>query len=138
VKKLISIGIVLALLALVVLPGAVGAAGPYTPKTFATIPFAILASTFELITNEITTLGPTLGLPDWLGNATAPLADYSYGPLAWSVDMVAWMLAVGDVVLDPLAVTLGLPDWLAPVLGDLAGALWWCYNVTCTAMPALP
>ena len=64
-KKLISIGVALALLAMVVVPGAVAAYTP--PVTYAKVPFAIIQSGFELIGDLLTATGTSsLGLPTWL------------------------------------------------------------------------
>ncbi|HXZ94572.1 MAG TPA: hypothetical protein VEG28_01490 [Dehalococcoidia bacterium] len=101
-KKLISIGVVVALLALVVLPGVVGADGPsYTPPvTYATIPFAIIQSGFTLVGALIDDVGSVLGLPSWLNSTLLDtVGGWAGGPLTWSVSMVAWGLdLVGEVL----------------------------------------
>lgn len=102
-KKLISIGVVLALVALVVLPVAVGA--DYTPtvynSTYSKIPFGILSTGIALIANLTSAgvLGTALGLPAWLPDALNPIADWVGGPFAWLTELTAWsMVTVGDVV----------------------------------------
>jgi hypothetical protein len=99
VKKLISIGVALALLTMVVMPGAV-AAQPIEPTTFAKIPFAIIGSGIQLVGDMLDILGTELGLPEWLDSAlTEPIAQWAAGPLAWSVDMVGWgVTLLGSIV----------------------------------------
>jgi hypothetical protein len=103
VKKLISIGIALALVAMVVLPVAVGA--DYTPvaynSTYSKIPFGILSTGLALLGNLTSpgVLGTALGLPTWLPDAINPIADWVGGPFAWLTELTAWtMVTVGDVV----------------------------------------
>ena len=129
-KKLISIGVALALVALVVLPLGVAALPPgcpdigYTyPTSFSKIPFAILQSGIELVGTLLTTLAVPLGLPTWLAPIMAPIAEWTGGPLSWTVDMLAWGLALVGGVLGPLTTTLGLPTWLPGVINDLACGL---------------
>jgi hypothetical protein len=134
VKKLISIGIVVALLALVVLPAAV-AADTYTPPvTFAKIPFAIVQSGFHLVGIILTAAGTALGLPTWINAALLDsIGGWAGGPLAWSVDMLAWGVDLVSSILTPLASTLGLPTWLPGVLTSLADGLRECYSAgNCT------
>ena len=71
-KKLISIGVAVALLAMVVLPVAVAADECYTtPATYAKIPFAIVQSGFQLVGSILTSSGrSTLGLPTWINAVT--------------------------------------------------------------------
>jgi len=60
VKKLISIGVVLALVAIVVLPIGVAAQCEYdgiVPATYAKIPFAIIQSGFHLVGIILTVIG---------------------------------------------------------------------------------
>jgi hypothetical protein len=129
VKKLISIGVALALLTMAVLPGAVGA---YTePQTFAKIPFAILQSGLEMVGSLMTTLAPTLGLPDYLDDIINTIAPWTGGPLSWTVDMLGWGLALVGDVLTSLATTLGLPDWLDDLVNTIACGLFTPFaNVT--------
>jgi hypothetical protein len=101
VKKLISIGVALALVAMVVLPVAVGA--DYTPtvynSTYSKIPFGILSTGIALLANLTDVLATPLGLPDWLPDALNPVADWVGGPFAWLTELTAWsMVTVGDVV----------------------------------------
>jgi hypothetical protein len=103
VKKLICIGVAVALLAMVVMPVAVGA--DYTPtvynSTYSKIPFGILSTGIALIANltSASVLGTALGLPTWLPDALNPIADWVGGPFAWLTELTAWsMVAVGDVV----------------------------------------
>ena len=104
-KKLISIGIALALLTMAVMPGV--AAAQYTPPdTFAKVPFAIVQSGFELVGSLLDALGTDLGLPDWLDSVLMDdIGGWAGGPLSWTVDMLGWGISlVGSVVaaLDPI------------------------------------
>jgi hypothetical protein len=104
------------------------------PSTYAKIPFAIVQSGFTLIGAILTSAGSSLGLPDWIN---ADLMNYIGGwvggPLAWSVDMLAWGVDLVGSILSPLSTTLGLPDWLPGVLSSLADGLRECYTAgNCT------
>ena len=137
-KKLISIGVALALLAIVVVPVCVSAdtvdACPplanYTyPTTFAKIPFAILQSGLDLVSNILTpSLASTLGVPSWVSDVVKTIAPWTGGPLSWTVDMLGWGMATLGNILGPLASTLSLPDWLAPTINKLACALFTPYT----------
>jgi hypothetical protein len=130
VKKLISIGVALAVLAMVVLPIGVAAQCDYegiTPTTYAKIPFTIIGTGLYLMEEILGVLIVGGILPDtldWLPDLMIPMGDWAMGPLSWTVDMLAWGLgAVGVVVseLDAVLVAMGidLGDMeLAPV-GDL-------------------
>jgi hypothetical protein len=136
VKKLISIGVAVALLAMVVLPVAVAADECYTtPATYAKIPFAIVQSGFQLVGSILTSAGSTLGLPTWINASLMnSIGGWAGGPLGWSVDMLAWGVDLGGTILGSLASTLGLPTWLAPLMSDLADGLRECWTVgNCTA-----
>jgi hypothetical protein len=123
VKKLISIGVVLALVAIVVLPLGVAAQedcgySNVTPDTYAKIPFAILETGLLLVGDVIGALPETMGIPPWIADITDAMAPWVGGPLSWTVDMLGWgieLLSEIVVVLQPL---LGLPADL-----DLAGLL---------------
>jgi len=103
VKKLISIGVALALLAMVVVPVTV-AAQNYTPvaynSTYSKIPFGILSTGISLVSDIVTALEPAgLGIPTWLPDVIDPVADWVGGPFAWLTELTAWsMVTVGDVV----------------------------------------
>jgi hypothetical protein len=134
VKKLISIGVALALLAMVVLPVGVGAATTVVqPSTYAKIPFAIVQSGFYMV-------GCMLGDIQALIDAVAPgalpfsltllkgpmflLGDWVGIPLAWSVDMmIAGLGLTGDVLggLQPIieAVAPGALPFDLTLLNDL-------------------
>ncbi|HJX69134.1 MAG TPA: hypothetical protein VJ406_02810 [Dehalococcoidia bacterium] len=125
-KKLISIGVVLAILAMVVVPVAVAAQegcpdiGYDYPTTFAKIPFAILQSGIELVGGLLDTLGTELGLPAWLDSALLdPIAAWTGGPLGWTVDMLAWGMSLVAMILVVLPEDLGVPVWA----GDLVNAI---------------
>jgi hypothetical protein len=114
VKKLISIGIALALLTMVVVPAAVAAATPQDPVSFAKIPFAIVASGFYLLDEILPDLMAEFA-PDmaWIADLMVPIGDWAYGPLAWSVDMLAWgVQTVGAVVGALPMITDQLPEGL--------------------------
>ncbi|MDH4068579.1 MAG: hypothetical protein OEU97_06615 [Dehalococcoidia bacterium] len=120
-KKLISIGVALALLAMVVLP--VSAAAYTPPETFAKVPFAILASGIELVGTILGAVAGDLGLPTWIAPLMPTIADWTYGPLSWTVDMLGWGLGLVGSVLDSIASELGLPTWLAPLVNTIACSL---------------
>jgi hypothetical protein len=101
VKKLICIGVALALLAMAVVPVAVAA--DYTPtvynSTYSKIPFGILSTGIALLANLTDVLAVPLSLPTWLPDALNPIADWVGGPFAWLTELTAWsMVTVGDVV----------------------------------------
>ena len=135
-KKLISISVALALLAMVVLPLGVAAQCDYdgiAPTTYSKIPFTIIQSGLHLVGQILDAAGSALGLPDWI---TPELVDnigsWAGGPLAWTVDMMAWGLGLVGTILSSLADTLGLPDWLDDVVNTIACQLFapWSCNVT--------
>ena len=137
-KKLISIGVALALLAMVVMPGAVAA--QITPDTYAKIPFAIIGSGIELIGNVVAAI-PMIAdaLPFPLQDVTDLVAPWTAGPLAWTVDMLAWALALGaDIwaIADPLF-EIDMPE-IGDLLDVMAQGFLWCYNVTCVNVPLDP
>jgi len=124
VKKLISIGVALALVALVVLPVGVAAQCDYdgiVPDTYAKIPFAIVESGFHLVGQILAAAGSSLGLPAWITPALVDnIGSWAGGPLGWSVDMLAWGLGLVGTVLSALSTTLGLPEWLDDVVNTIA------------------
>jgi len=120
VKKLISIGVALALLTMAVMPGV--AAAQYTePDTFAKVPFAIIQSGLELVGDVVTALPASMGIPAWIADITDTIAPWAGGPLSWTVDMLGWGIAlVGDVIgaLDPIIAPIAT---LPFALSDLSG-----------------
>jgi hypothetical protein len=133
VKKLISIGVALAILAMVVLPVSAAAYTPYQePTTYAKIPFAIVASGFgllQLIWPDLDT-ALTMGMP-WLTDVFGGLADWAYGPLSWTVDMLAWGLGVGGSVIGALSAVIDLPFPVDELLNSIACSMFAPYsNVT--------
>jgi len=141
VKKLISIGVVLALLALVVLPLGVGAAGNPTvvPATYAKIPFAIVQSGFYLIGCTLGSLdtiltGMGVSLPFSLTDLKPimfNLGDWAGVPLAWSVDMmIAGIGLVNDVLGALASANLGIPSYVTDLVGVIYTDLAKCYNPT--------
>jgi len=120
VKKLISIGVALALLTMAVVPGV--AAAQYTePDTFAKVPFAIIQSGLELVGDVVTALPAEMGIPAWIADVTDTIAPWAGGPLSWTVDMLGWGIAlVGDVIgaLDPIIAPIAeLPFELTALSG---------------------
>jgi hypothetical protein len=131
VKKLISIGVALALLALVVLPVGVVAYTP--PQTYAKVPFAILASGLELIADLWPALQVGLGLSgmDWVGWVVGNLSGWTYGPLAWSVDMLAWGMSMGGSVIDIIRGAVpSIPAWVPSLFSTVACSLMTCWSAT--------
>jgi hypothetical protein len=142
VKKLISIGVALALLTMMVMPALVAAQeecpdiGYTYPTTFAKIPFAIVESGFHLVGQLMDTLAEPLGLPEWL---TPDLFDtiggWAGGPLGWSVDMLGWGLGlVGAVLLALQDADLGLPDWLPGVVNTITCQIFTPYSCNITGV----
>ena len=124
-KKLISIGVALALLTMAVVPGAVAAQDD--PDTYAKAPFSIMAAALELIGTIVADLNSKmdLGLPFEVDQITGPLADFTAGPLTWTVDVLAWGL---DILTQTLEIVLPefMPDfaWLSDVLADIVCKLY--------------
>jgi hypothetical protein len=126
VKKLISIGVALALLAMVVVPCAVAAYD--TPDTYAKVPFAIISTGFLLLGDILDALPPDLGVPDWLGSLMGPLSEWTAGPLSWTVDMLAWGMDLGSTIWNAVAATLGMEDLpVGTVLHTVACGLFTCW-----------
>ena len=115
-KKLVSIGVALALLTMAVVPATAAAYEP--PDTFAKIPFAIIQSGFDLVGILLADLAEPLGLPEWIEPLMSPIGEWAGGPLAWTVDMVGWgVTLMGSIVegIEPLMADylpegLDLPD----------------------------
>lgn len=125
-KKLISIGVALALLAMVVVPGAVGAFTP--PATYSKVPFAIVQSGFELVGDILTSLGPSLGLPSYLNEALMDtIGGWAGGPLSWTVDMLAWGLEMGAEIWTLVDTTFAIGY---PAIGDILNIMS-CKLLTC-------
>jgi len=124
VKKLISIGVALALLTMAVVPGAVAAQCPpsdYTyPDTYAKIPFAIIQSGLELLETLWPDLDTALGIGmPWVGPVFGELGAWAGGPLAWTVDMLGWGLGIVQGIVVALGPTLGLPDFVGDLLTEI-------------------
>ena len=133
-KKLISIGIALALLTMAVVPGAVAAYTP--PATYAKVPFAIIQSMFELldtiVPDILTEFAPDLA---WVGDLMLPIGEWAGGPLSWTVDMLAWGMSVGGDIMGLLAPLLGdaVPIDLEAFFNIIACDLMTCWSTTnCT------
>jgi hypothetical protein len=138
VKKLISIGIVLALVIMVVVPGVVGAAGPVLPSTNAKIPFAIIQSGFYMVGCLLGELQPIItaagfSLPIDL-STVAPVLNTMGGwvgvPLAWSVDMLAWGVGLVSDVVTALPSSLGIPSWISDLLKAIVTDINSCFSPT--------
>ena len=132
-KKLISIGVAIALLTMVVVPVGVAAQDVEDPGTFSKTPFGILGSGIQLIGDLLGDLDPIIGavadLPIDLADL-APIMDKVGGwtavDLAWMTDMTAWsMVLVGDVMKTsvPLLGALGVDEETLP-MGDVAEMLY--------------
>jgi len=124
VKKLISIGVALALMVTFMVPVAVGADFPTDPGAYSKTPFGILGSAIVLVGDIVTDLAAAIdgfGLPVTAAEIAGVLfsvGDWTGINLAWMTDMTGWsMVAVGDVVtvIEPLAVTMGFEDYIKPV-----------------------
>jgi len=131
VKKLISIGVALALLTMVVVPGAV-AAEDIEPTTYAKIPFAIIGSGLQLVADVwgiLDTPGALdIGMP-WIGEVFDVMAPWTAGPLGWTVDMLSWGVSLfGAVLTDAQALVLAMGIDL-PI--DLAEVGKLCDTIAC-------
>lgn len=124
-KKLISIGLALAILGMVVLPVSAAAYTPYEePDTYAKIPFAVVASGFGLLQLIWPDLNVALAMDmPWLTDVFGALADWSLGPLSWTVDMLAWGLGVGGTVVTALSAVITLPFDVGELLNTIACAM---------------
>ena len=150
-KKLISIGVALALLTMAVVPGAV-AAQDIEPTTYAKIPFAIIGSGLEMVADLWTELDVALEMDmPWISTVLDIMAPWTAGPLGWTVDMLSWGVSLlGAVLADAQGLIEGMGVDLPIDLGDVAvlcdrvacGLLQpWSDNVTgsafdpCTGLP---
>ena len=135
-KKLISIGVALALLTMVVVPGAVAAQDEIVPTTFAKIPFAIIGSGIQLLGDLVVAI-PMIAeqLPEGLDikAATDLIAPWTAGPLAWTVDMLAWGVGLMADVMGPVLDEFA-PDfaWATELFDVVACGLCspWSDNIT--------
>ena len=138
-KKLISIGVALALLATVVLPVAVAADDP--PPTYAKIPFTIVGEGLALIGSLVSSLDAKmdLGLPFDVAQITDPLAAYIQGPLSYTMDMMAWGLDILAQVLEQIVpVYMADFDWIVTLLFDILCKIFMPFGDlegTCNATP---
>lgn len=123
-KKLISIGVALALLTMAIVPVAAAAQDYDPPPTYAKTPFAMIASGFQLLANLWPDLDTALGIGmPWVGGVFEELTAWTYGPLSWSVDMLGWGVDLVAGIVDALGPTLGLPEWIGGVVSDIACGL---------------
>lgn len=148
-KKLISIGVALALLTMAVVPAAVAAADITDPGTYSKTAFGVLGSGIQLVGDIVNSLAVVLDgfLPAGLTSvALATIIDdvgsWTGIELAWMTDMTGWsMVAVGDVVsvIKPLAATMGFDTYIDPVadvfyvLGARVFDAWGALSTTGTA-----
>lgn len=111
-KKIISIGVALALLTMAVVPGAVAAYTP--PDTYSKVPFAIVQSGFDLIAAMWPDLDAAFGIDMlWVGDVLGDVGEWAGGPLSWTVDMLAWGISLVGTVLDAVPmITDMLPEGL--------------------------
>lgn len=126
-KKLISVGVALALLAMVLVPGVVAA--QIEPDTYSKIPFAIIGSGLELLADIIGALPPDMGIPDWIGTVLDMVAPFTAENLAWSVDMVAWGVSLfGEVLAGAQTIVEAMGMELPIDLADVADL---CDTIAC-------
>ena len=139
-KKLISIGVALALLTMAVVPGAVAAEDGITPDTYAKIPFAIIGSGIQLV-GEV--MGLAQGIVDAMGvdlpfdlTDIGPITDvigtWTAGPLSWTVDMLAWGMNLAGSLYGTLDTMfeIGYPG-IGELLVDASCGLRTCFDDTC-------
>jgi len=145
VKKLISIGIALALLTVAVMPAVTMAQDcdypdedgtGIAPDTYAKIPFAILESGFAMVGELLEVLGPELGLPAYVdADLVNIIGGWAGGPLAWTVDMLGWGLSLVGGIVGTLAPVLGLPDWLDDIVNEIACGLFTPFECVVAGAP---
>ena len=132
-KKLISIGIALALLTMAVVPSAAAAYTP--PASYSKVPFAILQSGFDLLSEILPVLLDEFAPDyDWLATLMGPIGEWAGGPLSWTVDMLAWGLDLGGTIWTSIddAFGIGYPV-IGTMLSDVACGLMVCWSATnCT------
>ena len=123
-KKLISIGVALALLVTFMVPVAVAADFPADPGEYSKTPFGILGSGILLVGDIVTDLATAIDGFDLpvsaaeIAGVLGSVGGWTGEELAWMTDMTGWsMVAVGDVVsvMKPLAETLGFDTYIDPV-----------------------
>ena len=141
-KKLISIGVALALLALLVIPFTVAAADDTpTTATYSKIPFGILGEGLNTITDIVVALPASLtGGTDlsWIGSVITPISGYVEGPLSWLTDLTGWsMVAVGDVVSQADTI-IGAVATLPFPLSDVATMFYTIANRMFDAIGTIP
>jgi hypothetical protein len=125
VKKIISIGVALAVLAMVVVPVGAGAASyNSTPDktaaaTYSKIPFGILGTGIQLIGDIVANLGNiTASLPFNITAVTDLVGGWTLGPFSWLSDLTGWtMVVLGDVLsgIQGLADSMGFGNYTAPL-----------------------
>jgi hypothetical protein len=127
VKKIISIGVALALMTMVVVP--VGASAqttwtynvtPYN-STYSKIPFGILGTGVELIGDVVNAMNLT-GLPFDVAAITGMVGPWIEGPFSWLTELTGWtMVALGDVIssVQGLADTFGFGNYTGPLANML-------------------
>ena len=125
-KKLISIGVALALLVTFMVPVAVAAEEIVDPGTYAKTPFGILGSGIQLVGDILLGLAGVIDpfIEDFgmdtadIAGVTDEVGEWTGVNLAWMTDMGGWsMVAVADVfsVITPLAETMGFETYIKPI-----------------------
>lgn len=119
-KKLIGIGVALALLTMMVVPGAVAAQDE--PDTYIDVPFWVVGEGIELVGELLDMEEAKMGFIGYdLGQFFTPIAAFTEGPMTWTVDMLGWgvdvIAQVAGPVIDNFAPDYG---WIVEVLNTLA------------------
>ena len=124
-KKIISIGVAVALLSMIIVPVGAGAASyNSTPDkaavaTYSKIPFGILGTGIQLIGDVVANLGNiTASLPFNITAVTSLVGGWTMGPFSWLTDLTGWtMVALGDVLtgIQGLADTFGFGNYTGPM-----------------------
>jgi len=150
VKKLISIGVALALLTMAVVPVGVAAADITDPGTYSKTAFGVLGSGIQLAGDVVLALATAIdgfGLPVSASEIAGVLdivGEWTGINLAWLTDMTGWsMVAVGDIVgvITPLADTMGFGDYTEPisdVFYVLGGRIFDAWDSLTVAVPLNP
>ncbi len=147
-RKLISVGVGVAMIVALMLPMAVAGDWPDDPGAYSKTPFGIMGSVYYLAGDIVIDLSHVLeGVvgdripPEDIAATLHTIGDWHAVNLAWSTDMTGWsMVVVGDVltVLTPLADNFGRGHYVKPVADVyyvVAGRIFDPWNVLAVEAP---
>jgi hypothetical protein len=138
VKKVISIGVALALLTMAVVPGAVAAQDE--PDAYSKIPFAILGTGIGLAGDILDAMGDVIALPFPVSNITALVGPWTMNEFSWLTELTAWtMVTVGDVMAQAagLLTAFGVDESVLPI-SDVAAMFYVIGNRMFDAWGSIP